>query len=310
MTTEILLIMLSKKKMSNLDFNIDIEKEVYSVIFDEVHYINDPERGHVWEKSIMIMPNNVNMIMLSATIEKPEAFLYWVNEQNFNPTYLLSNEKRVVPLHFSYMLFSTYKFEGLNSKHPNKFLENSSAKNYVNKLNFLMETEKNDLKDTSIDKFLSFYNYFQNEKINKTWLINEICKFLEKNEMCPAIFFIFSKKACINIANSIQKSYITSDESISVEKDFNYYLSKLEHKNEYLNTPQYHSILNLAKKGIAVHHSGLIPVYKEIIEMLFSKQLIKVLFATETFSVGLNMPTKTVISNEWTSWKKRFRYYG
>ena len=296
MTTEILLIMLSKRNnISDLDFNIDISKEVYSVIFDEVHYINDPDRGHVWEKSIMTMPTNVNMIMLSATIEKPKTFLNWVNNCNDNPTFLLSNEKRVVPLHFSYMLKTKYQFLGLNQKNPNKFLEMSGAKDYMNNLNKLFDTNDMLVKDTTIDKFLSFYNYFQENKVNKVWLINETCIFLEKNQMCPVIFFVFSKKGCISLANSIQKSYNTYDESIAVEKDFNYYLSKLEHKKEYLDTPQYHDLLKLAKKGIAVHHSGLIPVYKEIIELLYSKQLIKILFATETFSVGLNMPTKTVI---------------
>jgi superfamily II RNA helicase len=109
MTTEILMIMLSKNeiKIDNISYNVDIHNEVDSIIFDEVHYINDRERGNVWEKSIMTIPKNISIVMLSATINKPENFLTWIHSVNGNPSYLLSNEKRVVPLRFSYGIFMT-----------------------------------------------------------------------------------------------------------------------------------------------------------------------------------------------------------
>jgi superfamily II RNA helicase len=286
MTTEILMIMLQKRgiKLNEMTFNIDIENDVYAIVFDEVHYINDMERGNVWEKSLMTIPKNISIIMLSATIDKPQNFLSWVHSINKNPSYLLSNEKRVVPLKFSYGIFMTK---------INKFLEKDT--NWINKFNPLMESDEKYIKEEVMNKYMFFSNYFQENKTNFKWLITECAKQLHQQDLCPAIFFVFSKKMCFTLADSIAERFNDDKESIQVEKDIAYYLSKLEHKDDYKKTPQYYKLLDLARKGIAVHHSGLIPVFKEIIEMLFSKNLIKVLFATETFAVGLNMPTKTVV---------------
>lgn len=286
MTTEILMIMLAKRdiKINEMNFNVDIENEVYAIIFDEVHYINDQERGNVWEKSIMMIPKNISIIMLSATIDKPQNFLGWVQTVNTNPSYLLTNEKRVVPLVFKYGIFAPK---------ITKFLQKDEF--YINRLNNLMELEYKSISEDIMNKYMFFTKYYRENRVNFRWLITECAKKLHKEDLCPAIFFVFSKKTCFSLAESIPDSFNDDNESRQVEKDFGYYLSKLEHKDDYMKTPQYYKLLALAKKGIAVHHSGLIPVFKEIIEMLFSKNLIKVLFCTETFAVGLNMPTKTVV---------------
>lgn len=289
MTTEILMIMLSKNeiKIDELTYNIDIEKEVHAIIFDEVHYINDMERGSVWEKSLMTIPKSISIIMLSATIDKPENFLKWVQTCNENPSYLLKNEKRIVPLQFSYGLFI-----------PRSFKLAKEMKKYEGNMNFftnIMDTETKHMEEEAINKYLHLSRYFKDNKVNFRWLIGETCKYLNNKKMTPAIFFVFSKKTCFFLAESIAESYNDSEEAKKVERDIAYYLSKLEHKDDYIKTPQYYQMVALAKKGIAVHHSGLIPVFKEIIELLFSKNLIKILFATETFAVGLNMPTKTVL---------------
>jgi superfamily II RNA helicase len=286
MTTQILMIMLSKGniKINEMTFNIDIENEVYAIVFDEVHYINDAERGNVWEKSLMTIPKNVSIIMLSATIDKPQNFLTWVQSVNQNPSFLLSNEKRVVPLVFKYGIFA-----------PKIAKPMQKEEFYINKFNNFMELENKSIDEGILNKYFQLTNYYRENKVNFRWLITECAKKLYKEDLCPAIFFVFSKKTCFNLAESIHESFNDDNESRQVEHDINYYLSKLEHKDDYKKTPQFYRLLALAKKGIAVHHSGLIPVFKEIIELLFSKHLIKVLFATETFAVGLNMPTKTVV---------------
>ena len=286
MTTEILMIMLSKNelKIDNVTYEMNIKDEVYSIIFDEVHYINDQDRGKVWERSIMTVPSNINILMLSATINKPENFLSWVHSCNNNPSFLLTNERRVVPLRFAYCMFV--------NKIP-KVLEKYDY--YLNRHCHMMETTTTHLNDDIVNKFMALSKYFEENKTNLRWLINEICKYLQVQNMCPAIFFVFSKKNCISLAESISEHFNDDNESREVEHQIKYYLAKLDHKDDYMKTGQYYEVLELAKKGIAVHHSGLIPVFKEIVEMLFSRNLIKILFATETFSVGLNMPTKTVI---------------
>ena len=290
MTTEILCNLLIYKtlkyddfEINNLDFN-----DFFAVVFDEVHYINDAERGGVWEKCIMNMPKHINQVMLSATIDKPENFINWVYSCNNNPSYLLTNEKRVVPLHFNYSYW-------VNNSKLSKELEK-----YSNKINTFTEFTCTSTKVREIDRMHilnmdGLNKYFVDVKINYTFIINEICKQLQQKHMTPAIFFIFSKKKCMEIAKSISTSFNDYTEGTEVGRLFDYYLSKLEQKEAYKNSHQYNIIRDLAVKGISIHHSGLIPVFKEIIEMLFSKNLIKVLIATETFAVGLNMPTKTVI---------------
>jgi len=288
MTTEILSILLENKSIKYDDFEInDINfDDFFAVIFDEVHYINDVERGGVWEKCIMNMPKNINQVMLSATIDKPENFISWIHSCNGNPSYLLTNYKRVVPLHFNYSYW-------VNTKKLSKELEQ-----YPNKLNTFTaftNTETNIIEQKHVQTMNILNKLFVDIKVNSTYIINEICKQLETKQMTPAIFFIFSKKKCMDVAQSISMTFNDYNEGVEVNRAFDYYLSKLENKDGYKNSYQYNIIRDLAIKGIGIHHAGLIPVFKEIIEMLFSKNLIKVLMATETFAVGLNMPTKTVI---------------
>jgi superfamily II RNA helicase len=288
MTTEILSILLEKKSIKYDDFeinNIDFDS-FFAIIFDEVHYINDAERGGVWEKCIMNVPKNINQIMLSATIDKPENFISWINSCNNNPSYLLTNTKRVVPLYFNYSYW-------VNNKKLTKQLEVHNNK--LNTFTPFTNTETNHIEPNDLKTMIDLNKLFQDNNVNNIYIINEICKQLEVKQMTPAIFFIFSKKKCMDIASSISITFNDYNEGIEVNRNFDYYLSKLENKDGYKNSYQYNIIRDLAVKGIGVHHAGLIPVFKEIIEMLFSKNLIKVLFATETFAVGLNMPTKTVI---------------
>lgn len=288
MTTEILSILLEKKSIKYDDFeinNIDFN-DFFAIIFDEVHYINDVERGGVWEKCIMNVPKNINQIMLSATIDKPENFISWIHSCNNNSSYLLTNTKRVVPLYFNYSYW-------VNNKKLTKQLE--PYQNKLNTFTLFTNTETNHIETKDLKVMTDLNKLFEDNKVNNIFIINEICKQLEVKQMTPAIFFIFSKKKCMDIAQSISMTFNDYNEGVEVNRAFDYYLSKLENKDGYKNSFQYNIIRDLAIKGIAVHHAGLIPVFKEIIEMLFSKNLIKVLFATETFAVGLNMPTKTVI---------------
>jgi superfamily II RNA helicase len=288
MTTEILSILLEKKSLKYDDFEINDFNfdDIFGIVFDEVHYINDVERGGVWEKCIMNIPKNINQVMLSATIDKAENFINWIYSCNKNPSYLLTNHKRVVPLHFNYLYW-------VNNKKLTKELEQYSSK--LNTFTPFTNTNSKSIEINHIYTMNTLNKYFKDIKVNSTYILNEICKQLETKTMLPALFFIFSKKRCMDIAQNITMTFNDYNEGVEVNRAFDYYLSKLENKDSYKNSYEYNQIRDLAIKGIGVHHAGLIPVFKEIIEMLFSKNLIKVLFATETFAVGLNSPIKTVI---------------
>ena len=254
MTTEILRNILYQKESQHINIS-----EVDKVIFDEVHYINDPDRGRVWEECIILMPPEIILIMLSATIDKAEDFAAWIGNIKKKTTNLIPTHRRVVPLeHYFY--------------NPNIIPE-------------LKKIVSHDGKFINYDEIKKEYNQLSNTKI-----INNFIEYLTTHNLVPALFFVFSRKECEKLAQSIHRSVVSADEIGEIDKIFNYELR--HHKKTYETSPQFHLIHKLVLKGIAFHHSGLIPILKEVIEILFSKGLIKILFATETFAVGVNMPQK------------------
>lgn len=140
-------------------------------------------------------------------------------------------------------------------------------------------------------------------------MIPNLVKFLKQKELLQVIFFSFSKVNCEMYANMINSSInlVTIDEINNINQTFDSKLSK--YKDEYSSLPQYKQIKTMINIGVAYHHAGLLPVLKEIIEILFKKGLIKVLFATETFAVGVNMPTRTVIFTELEKYTKTGRRF-
>jgi len=129
--------------------------------------------------------------------------------------------------------------------------------------------------------------------------MNELVARLEGQKLLPALFFVFSRKHCETYAASIEHTLIDSSETASVKHILDFHLHR--YGEELVRMPQYQALRALLEKGIAFHHSGLLPVLKEAVEILFGRGLVKLLFATETFAVGINMPTKTVV---FTSYRK------
>lgn len=274
MTTEILRNILYKynndKDNENSLINID---EVGAVIFDEVHYINDPDRGRVWEETIVLLPKNINLVMLSATIDEPEQFASWIGNIKEVPISLIPTSHRVVPL--KHYFWKDY------------YIENSVTGKDEIKWN-LIEIMDDTGKFKNYDLIKRKYKVFD---INK--IMDKLVDFLYDHNYLPALFFKFSRKKCEQICKSVRKSLLNFDEISEVENIFNFQMR--EYKKIYEILPQYQDVYQQLKKGVVYHHSGLIPILKEIIEILYSKGLVKILFATETFAIGVNMPTKTVI---------------
>jgi len=251
-------------------FKDDFISSIGCVIFDEVHYINDSNRGHVWEETITLLDPSITLVMLSATIDKANEFGQWIADIKQKPMNLIPTNKRVVPLeHFIFVNNYLYKIQDKN----NKFDDNSFDTAYKNYK--LLEKSRN---------------------INKIYMINEMVKYLKQHDMLQTIFFSFSRNNCEKYALSIQNSLLTIEESKSVIDLFDKYMRKYDAC--YSSLKQYQLIKDLAIKGVSFHHSGLIPILKEIVEILFQNSLIKVLFATETFAVGVNMPTRSIVFTE------------
>ena len=295
MTTEILRNSLFEHKMENKvknSFEMDFNNELGCIVFDEVHYINDSERGRVWEESIMLAPSNTFMVMLSATISRIEKFAEWIEETTKRTVEICPNDKRVIPLtHYMYTCCPDAVLNKLDQTKVTQY------KQFIDKPLVIKDKEiKNinfcDNTYFNISRLMSDI-YKNNGFIKPSYVLNNVTKYLHENQMLPAICFVFSRKMVEKYAKMISINLI--EDSNDVEKLCHNIIKKIPNYYEYIETDEFKQIIRLLRKGIAIHHSGLIPVVKEMIEFLFAQGKIKLLFATETFAVGVNMPTKTVL---------------
>ena len=282
MTSEILR---NKLLYDNIDDDL-IDVEV--VVIDEAHYINDSERGGCWEETLMSLPKNIQVICLSATLDKPQEFCNWLSQRR--PCKLVQRFDRAVPLYFGSIV----------SERNNDTLH-------------LMD----DLTDSK--------QYTWNQStINQS--VSKLCVSLISFDLCPAIVFAMSKKKCVKFAEAITDNLVlgkrpikpkpgSSEEEISAhdielaehsKKVIDYKNNFNALKNKYLgkyrkqleNIPEYNDWIELLQRGVAYHHSGMIHLLREFVEVLFRNKLIMVVFATETLACGIDMPARTVVFTE------------
>lgn len=283
MTTEILQNKLLNPSASHLDFDLN---DLGCVIFDEVHYIDDEERGTVWEQSIILLPKEVQIVMLSATIGDKEQFAGWIERIKEKKVVICSTNKRVVPLSY-YQYFTTTQKSIELAKPPFKAL-------LENKNDTLVEC----LTDTNIEQTKKCLTYLtnQNIRVSRKQVLNQLCFTLREKEMFPCLCFVFSRKQVEEMAKEITTPlFETGEKDYEIEPICRQLLvSRVKNWKEYVMLPEYKFYLDLLHKGIGVHHAGMLPIFREMIEILYDKKYIQLLFATETFAIGLNMPTKTV----------------
>lgn len=290
MTTEILRNLLFKEGTTTEHVGITAElslQNLDAVIFDEVHYINDKDRGKVWEECLTMLPRDVNLVLLSATIEHPERFAGWLGEIKQKPIHLISTEYRIVPL------VHTLPDKSVVLDSKNVFHRDAYTK-WVNRFH---ELEKEERLHRQAVRMREDGQDVVKRKDHSTSFVDRMNKLISTIDL-PALFFVFSRKMCSELASKVTHTLIDTSDAASVRHIVNFHL----HRYPFLQTTsQYNELVPLLQKGVAYHHSGMLPVLKEIVEILFGKGLIKVLFATETFAVGINMPTKTVV---FTSYRK------
>ena len=263
MTTEIFRNML----YGEFDEFDDPLENLESVILDECHYMNDPQRGTVWEETIIHCPTRTQIIALSATIANADQLQNWI-EKVHGPTVLINSDKRPVPLDF---IFCSVKglHPLLNNKgngiHPNcKIWRAPKGQKTRGKVGRIMQP-----KSPSIGFVIS--------------------KLAERN-MLPAIYFIFSRRGCDKAIENIKDLTLVSySEASMISQKLDVYL---KNNQEAIKDK---SQCEALKRGIASHHAGLLPAWKELVEELFQQGLIKVVFATETLAAGINMPARTTV---------------
>ncbi|MEN9603393.1 MAG: hypothetical protein RLZZ06_829 [Actinomycetota bacterium] len=275
MTTEVLrnMIYANSLNLMNLGF----------VIMDEVHYLADRFRGAVWEEVILHLPKDVRLVSLSATVSNAEEFGAWLEEVR-GKTEIIVSEKRPVPLN-QHVLFGNELidlFAGSDNRVNGELVSKHAAK-----------LRSPAIKSNRPGRYKGSY---QNEpkipKLSKPEIIEE----LEEFELLPAIFFIFSRSACDAAVRACQHANLrltTTEQRKEIRQIVEERCRDIA--DEDLSTLGYFEWLSNLERGVAAHHAGLLPAFKEIVEELFLKRLVKVVFATETLALGINMPARTVV---------------
>jgi superfamily II RNA helicase len=284
MTAEILRNALYKKDDIKED-EFTFTKNVSCVIIDEIHFMVDESRGHIWEEIIVLLDPNIQLIMLSATVGNAIEFANWIGHSKQKPIDLISTNHRIVPLeHYIYMNNNLYSI--MNNNILFNLIEYNKARQIYNK--YKEEREKKHKKGMNIEPLI------------------ELVRYLKQNDLLQTIVFSFSRNQCELFAEAIIQSFTTEDEIIEIDKLIDVYMQKYP---EYHQLTQYITLKSMIRRGIAYHHSGLLPILKELIELLFKQGLIKIIFGTETLAVGVNLPSKSCV---FTSLQKHtnneFRY--
>ncbi|XP_051132574.1 DExH-box ATP-dependent RNA helicase DExH9 isoform X2 [Andrographis paniculata] len=262
----------------------EVVREVAWIVFDEVHYMRDRERGVVWEESIVMAPKNSRFVFLSATVPNAKEFSDWVAKVHQQPCHIVYTDYRPTPLQH-YVFPSGGEGLYLVVDEKGKFREDSFQKS----LNALIPTNGDKKKENG-----KWQKGLVLGKAGEESDIFKMVKMIVSRQYDPVICFSFSKRECEVLAMQMAKLDLNNeDEKTNIETIFWSAMDMLSDDDKKL--PQVSNMLPVLKRGIGVHHSGLLPILKEVIEILFQEGLIKCLFATETFSIGLNMPAKTVV---------------
>jgi superfamily II RNA helicase len=302
------------------------DERLACVVFDEAHYINDRSRGNVYEECIMKLPSQVQMIFLSATMANPQHFQNWVQKiKPDRPVAVSSTLKRPVPLCFHIFVPKPETFEEtmpwetaveeghlaviLNGEHGT-FLSDvytSMCKRYHEVVNYKLVKPKEEREKIGINGSPASAKpappvpptvepataALKRVKRTVPWqmigMLNKFINFLSINNQLPAIFFTLSRKKCNALANHVESTLCSPGERREIENIFDFHIRALADASQYRQVNELRALL---LKGIGVHHSGMLTLLKEIVEMIFTKGLIKIMFATETLAIGVNTPTR------------------
>jgi superfamily II RNA helicase len=234
--------------------------EDYSwIIFDEIHYLDDYERGTVWEESLIFLPEQMKLLGLSATIPNIDELAEWFKSIHKKPIWVIKEDKRPVPLHFFYQC-----------------------------------------KGEIVDRIRKIDNRRYKARPNKP---TALIKHISDKDRLPCIYFSFGRRRCEYLAQEMTHFDFTSE---GEKEEIRELFASLCERFGLTGEKSASMMEPLILRGIAYHHAGMLPTLKEVIERLFTSRLIKVIFTTETFALGINMPARSVIFDELRKFYGRF----
>ena len=258
MTTEVFRNMLYGTNFGAVADNL---KDVKYIVLDEVHYMNDEQRGTVWEESIIYCPTNIQIIALSATVANCDELTNWINTVHSKTT-LVNTDFRPVPLRFYYF----------DSSQPFKLLPLLTPEG---KLNKKIRPERP--------------QWAKGKDKRKKTYVKQIIRNLADQDMLPAIYFTFSRKKC---DEQMEKCSGLGLNTRAEQEKIKAFIEEFIADNPHLYGNKH---IEYLIQGVASHHAGLLPAWKNLVEKLFQQGLIKVVFATETLAAGINMPARSTV---------------
>ncbi|CBZ51677.1 putative DEAD/DEAH box helicase domain-containing protein [Neospora caninum Liverpool] len=288
--------------------------QVDSVIFDEAHYINDIERGVVWEEAIILLPKEVNMILLSATLPNYRQFADWIGAVKQREVFTLSTDRRPTPLrHFLFfhdkaflLMDAKGRFQAGAYNEAFKHVRDKGNPPAARKppLNNAPQRGRGgarggaratSVQDGAHQSSKGVYQTAEAKLKTEIHRLQGMIAKLEKDNELPVVVFCFSRRKCETYAQAMRKLNVVLSHNDRSKihlfvKDCLMALSPADRE-----LPQIRFVCSLVQRGVGIHHGGLLPIIKEMVEILFQRGLVRVLFATETLAIGLNMPARSVV---------------
>ncbi len=266
-----ILIMTTEIYRNSLFENMDRIQKIGWVIFDEVHYLDDPERGTVWEEALLFTPPEIRILALSATVPNVRELAAWIKTVHERPLAVIEESHRPVPLHF------LFQCQG-------KMMESMKQlkqEGYGNRESWRLSRAE---KRRSFRPMRALPNRFE-----------VLMRTLMNKDRFPVIYFVFGRRRTEILASeALQFDFLNQEERKKIMALYQELLDRYD-----LNQEQSAEMLRpFVQRGIAYHHAGMLPTLKEVVEQLFTSRLIKVIFTTETFALGINMPARSVIFDE------------
>lgn len=274
------------------------------VVMDEVHYLADRSRGAVWEEVIIHLPESVSLISLSATVSNAEEFGEWLETVRGETTTILS-ERRPVPL-FQHVMVGKRIYDLFASSDVDAsagFVKEGAPVNGE-----LLRVARDDWASSRLKDRRSARGPRDRKNVGngrRVWIPSrpDVIDALDRDHLLPAIVFIFSRVGCDAAVTQCLAANVrltTTDERDAIYEYAEEACRDLPDEDRHVLG--YHDWLDGLTRGVAAHHAGMLPAFKQVVETLYLRGLIKVVFATETLALGINMPARTVVIEKLTKW--------
>ncbi len=272
------------------------------LIADEVHYINDVDRGGVWEETMIHLPHRVSIVALSATLRHPEELVAWLRTVRSGGVELVTRRDRHVPLHFGVVdarnavveLYCTHSTAPFDQTAYCRALSATPKTGGLTDARLSRDAElRAQSRSAPVRSAPARSAPARDHRLTPT----TIARLLHRQNLCPAIVFVMARKGCVEAARSTLHLDLLGEDAPAVRTGLRALHRRhlLKHEEELRPLSVFGELMDMLDKGIAYHHSGMLPVLREFVEICFAAKYVRIVYATETLAIGINMPARSVV---------------